>query len=412
MKVVYIAYQYPTLTQTFIQREVRALARAGVSVEVHAMRKKRPPAGFQMPEGTSLFTFSFLTIFSILWRFPIEFLRSPGLWIRGLKVFLKGTWRGSENAWINLLGFVFAVVKAADFRQKGVTHFHGVWATGMTTAACLLARMNQGTFSMGAHAFDVYRNGGDAFLQEKLKRAAFVHTTTQANIHYLKNLCSSARMVLSRRGLESLPESHQKSEKKPGDPFRILAVARLVSKKGLEHQLKICGELKKRGFFFEHQIIGDGPLRKDLENKIKEFSIEKEVVLRGALAPSEVQKSYAQTDLFWHSGLVDMQGDRDGLPNVIPEAMAWKIPVLSSPTPGADEAVIHGETGWIVDPQKTLEATEAILKLAGDPLLGSKLGEGGREWVKNHFMSDQNIEILVKEFRLLSGPFFSTMTSL
>lgn len=297
---------------------------------------------------------------------------------------------------INLLGVGFAFAKAEQFRQSDVNHYHGVWATGMTTAAALLAKMTGKKFSMGAHAFDVYRHGGDSFLKEKLARAAFVHTTTQANVRYLKGLVPIANVILSRRGLESLPDL---SHKKATLVFTLLSVARLVPKKGLEYQIKICQELKRQGFLFIHRIIGEGFLREELQLQIHQAGLEKEVLLLGALSQKEVQGYYAQSDLFWHTGLVDEDGDRDGLPNVIPEAFSWGLCVLSSPTPGADEAVIHGETGWIVDPFNIEASAEAIQCLAKDPKIRARLGESGRGWVEENFMSRHNAMILVEAFR-------------
>jgi glycosyltransferase involved in cell wall biosynthesis len=397
MKIAYIAYQYPTLTQTFIQREIKSVASLGVEIEVHAMRGKRIPAEYLIPAGVTIHPYFFSGLWLLFYQIPRELFRDPSLIIGGLR-FLKGKeWRGVDNLLINLLGLAFAFGNVERFRRSGVDHYHGVWATGMTTAAALLAKMTGKTFSMGAHAFDVYRHGGDMFLEDKLARAAFVHTTTEANVRHLRALVPRANVVLSRRGLVLLPDLSQKIKK--GDIFSMLSVARLVPKKGLEHQIRICKELKKRGFVFRHRIIGEGSLRETLQIQIREAGLEKEVELLGALSQKEVQSYYALSDLFWHAGLIDAEGDRDGLPNVIPEAFSWGLCVLSSPTPGADEAVMHGQTGWISDPREIESTAQAIQQLAGDEKLRIQLGVAARQWVEENFMSSKNAAILVGEYR-------------
>ncbi|MES2307943.1 MAG: glycosyltransferase [Verrucomicrobiota bacterium] len=399
MKIAYITYQYPTLTQTFIQREIKTVASQGVQIEVHAMRGQKVPADYILPPNVTLHPYFLSQLWLLIFQVPSELLRDPSLILSGIR-FLQGKkWRGIDNFLINLLGLGFAFAQADRFRRSDVDHYHGVWATGMTTAAALLAQMTGKTFSMGAHAFDVYRHGGDLFLEDKLHRSSFVHTTTLANVRHLKGLVPRANVILSRRGLESLPDLSLRKKGESSEAFQMLSVARLVSKKGLEYQIQICQELKSQGFNFRHRIIGDGPLRESLKKQINQAGLEQEVELVGALTQRDVQSYYAQSDLFWHAGLVDGEGDRDGLPNVIPEAFSWGLCVLSSPTPGADEAVVHEVTGWIVDPRKIKDSAQAIQFLANQSALRTQLGAAGRLWVEENFMSFKNAQILVKAYQ-------------
>ncbi len=400
MKIAYIAYQYPTLTQTFIQREIKSVAALGIEIEVHAMRGVKAPLNDSLPLRVTIHPFFLWRLWLLIFKIPRELVRDPSLVGSGIR-FLQGKkWRGADDFLINLLGVGFAFSTVEQFRKSDIDHYHGVWATGMTTAAALLAKMTGKRFSMGAHAFDVYRNGGDSFLKEKIARASFVHTTTLANVRYLQSLVPRAHVILSRRGLESLPDLAQKEGR---DIFGLLSVARLVPKKGLDYQIKICQELKRNGFVFIHRIIGEGILREELQRQIREAGLEKEIQLLGALSQSEVQRYYAKSDLFWHTGLVDAEGDRDGLPNVIPEAFSWGLCVVSSPTAGADEAVIHGETGWVLDPRQVEEGSQAIQALAKNHSLREKLGKSGRRWVEENFMSQKNAMILEEAFKAVKG---------
>ncbi len=397
MRVAYFAYRYPTLSQTFIQREIAAVARHGVEIQVNALRASPLPEGYQNSERVSLRQFSLWKLGMLLWRLPQELGRAPELVGEAIEILIRTPWRSWENLWINLLGAAVAVIEAERFRREPVDHFHGVWATGAATAAAVLGRLCGKPFSMGGHAFDIYRFGGDAWLDLKLARAKFVHTTTQANVRFLTGRVSLARVVLSRRGIASLPEL--KKSAVGSQKFKILSVARLVEKKGISFQIEAAAVLKKDGFLFDHRIVGEGPLLQKLKEQISRFGLEDSVFLMGALPHSEVERLYEEADLFLHTGLIDAEGDRDGLPNVIPEAFARGIAVVSSPTPGADEAVVHGVTGWVVDPRDSSALATAIQQLAGQPGLRESLGRAGRAWVDENFLSEKNAAILVQEFK-------------
>ena len=118
----------------------------------------------------------------------------------------------------------------------------------------------------------------------------------------------------------------------------------------------------------------------------------------GALDPDQVQEAYQWADIFLHTGVIDTQGDRDGIPNVIPEAFAHGLPVISSRTAGPMEAVTHEANGLIVDPSDTPALADAVKRLAGDAALRQRLGENGRHWVEENFLITRNAEILAKAF--------------
>ena len=110
-------------------------------------------------------------------------------------------------------------------------------------------------------------------------------------------------------------------------------------------------------------------------------------------------KHYAWADIFLHTGVVDSEGDRDGLPNVIPEAMSWGLPVISSREPGANEAVMDGLTGLVVDVTKAEELAKAILQLEQNWDLASSLAGNGRRWVEDNFLTETNTGILAEGMR-------------
>ena len=407
LKIAYVVMKFPTLSQTFIEREMRALAALGVQVEVHpCLDFRRAVDGPVPPELTVVRAGS---LAAVVWAGIVgavrEVARRPGLLWRGLRILWRHWPRHWEGWFHTVWGTLFALARAGEFRRRAPDVIHGAWATAPATVAAVLGELCGRPFSFGAHAYDLHRHGGDPLLAPKLDAARFVHTTTQANVDDLRRRFPgrSAEIVLSRRGLPRLPELAARAPRAAGAEVRILSVGRLVPKKGHALQIAACRELAGRGVAFRLRIIGEGPLRAGLTAAIAEAGLGAVVALEGERTPEETQAAYAWANVFWHTGIVDAQGDRDGLPNVIPEAFAHGLPVVSSAAGGAGEAVIDGETGFIVDPTDARALAGAVERLARDAELRRRLGVGGRAWVERNFLSEVNIQLLAEAFGRASG---------
>ena len=416
MRVVYFVMRYPSTTQTFIEREMFALAGQGVEVQVRPIWDFRPAsraAANPPPPG--------LTVvrpgppWRVLWAMAVgtacELVRRPSLLWRGWRLLLANLPRHGEGWFMTAWGTLTALALAASFRRGPRDElpdaFHGTWATAPATTAAVLGELCGRPFSFGAHAYDIHRHGGDPLLAAKLRAARFVHTTTQANVDHLaaRFPASRARIVLSRRGIgaEAFRRAGEILAARPAraadDALRLLSVGRLVGKKGQLHQIDACAELARRGRRFHLRIVGEGPLRPALAARVAAAGLEEQVTLEGELPPAAVWDAYAWADVFWHTGIVDAQGDRDGLPNVIPEAMACGLPVISSTAGGAGEAVADGVSGLIVaDPANPEALADAAERLAADPAWRARLGAAGRAWVEANFLSTVNIRLLVDAF--------------
>ncbi len=404
IRVAYFCSEYPVLSQTFLQREIRELAQQGFEVEIHSCCTKHdykldPPP----PEGTSVHHFPLLKtrefLIKLVKAFCREWKRRPVLILELLQGIME--WRNGvtkEKLTATLWGCYFALEKAEYFRNSPLKHVHATWATMPATAAGLIALLANKSFSFGAHAYDIYRDGGDPYLHLKLKWARFIHTTTIENVRHLTRLgADPQKVILARRGLEQLPEI--KERRKIGNKVRILSVGRLVPKKGHLHQIMACHLLKKMNIDFELTIVGDGELKYDLMDRVEELGLKDRINFVGALPPIEVQRAYEWADIFWHTGEIDKHGDRDGLPNVIPEAFSNQLPVICSRMAGANEAVTHLETGIVVDCTDEEQLAKAVKRLIDDEALRKRIAANGRKWVEENFSIQSNVSILAKAFR-------------
>jgi glycosyltransferase involved in cell wall biosynthesis len=150
---------------------------------------------------------------------------------------------------------------------------------------------------------------------------------------------------------------------------------------------------------FTLRIVGEGPLRDELEALTEKLELSHAVRFLGEASYSRVEEIYRESDVFWHTGIVALNGDRDGLPNVIPEAFLHGVPVIATDLPGSNEAVRHGVSGWVVSRPQSQDLASAVVELLSDEVLRAKVIEGGHEWVRTHFNLAQNIRPLAQAFR-------------
>ncbi|HUI05400.1 MAG TPA: glycosyltransferase [Verrucomicrobiae bacterium] len=406
--IAYILMKYPSWSQTFLEREIAGLMRQGLRVEVHSLWRARPEAPPSTEAGAgpagqdlTVHYFHWWEAAQLVVALPRELRRDRNLLRDGRQLVARYGQTGRTDFLKNLWGAIFAVCRARQFRDHRVRLVHGAWAASPATAAAVLGRLCRIPFSFGAQAYDIYEQGGDQFLEPKLRAASFVHTTTQSNVAYLRQRVPQARLVMARRGLDRLPPDVERSGT-PG-PIRILSVARLAPIKGHQHQLAACAVLKKWNVPFVARIIGDGELKPELEQQINVLGLVDSVTLCGGQRQEQVHQAYEWADIFWHTGVVDARGNRDGLPNVIPEAFAHQLPVICCRARGATEAVADGVTGLVVDVTDPVALATAVRRLIENEPLRRRLGKNGRRWVEENFLIGDNVAILAEAFREAMG---------
>lgn len=337
-------------------------------------------------------------LLTLFWLIPYEASRRPAVLrqlLHGLFTRRAPSWL---NFWENMLGAGFACVVARELRRDPPDHIHAAWGGGPATAAWLLWRIDGHRFSAAAHAYDIFEHGGDWWLRDKLEQAAFTHTSTEmARRALIERGLEAAKIVCIRRGLDRLPVL---KPLRPGrQPIHLVSVARLVEKKGLDHQLRIHAALRAAGVPFSARIIGDGPLRAELENLAGRLGIAADVTFTGHLPQHEVWSALSWADALLHTGIIAPSGDRDGLPNVIPEAMSAGVLVVTSPAAATTEAVTQGVTGLVIPVENTADWVSAIRRLSVDDAFAEKLRGAARLWVEENFDAHRNAARLLAKFR-------------
>ncbi|MFT3877371.1 MAG: glycosyltransferase family 4 protein [Propioniciclava sp.] len=358
-KIGYVLKMYPRFSETFIVSEILAREAAGEQIVVYSLR---PPAGtrfhaelarvqapaHQVPRASSARGF---------WASWASAGDDPALATgisRALPLLLAAAHDDAEQA--------IAVARMA--LAHGVTHLHAHFASTATTVARLAAAIAGLPYSFTAHAKDIFHAGVDpADLQAKLRDAHHAVTISDYNRRHLRSTFgpdACARLRLVRNGLE-LDRFPYLPRTQPAPVPRLLAVGRLVEKKGFALLVDAVARLRDRGIVCTLDIVGDGPLREPLAEQIARLDLSDRVWLRGPRTQSEVGAMLRGHDLFVAPFVVGSDGNADGLPTVLLEAMASGIPCVAAAVTAVPEVIRDGETGWLVPTGDVDALTDALI---------------------------------------------------
>ena len=432
--VAYVVKGFPRLSETFIASEIYRLEQAGIPlrlyvlkpVEDHERGARHLVVGRIRAEPVYLpATSSFSGLSRTRWlarnlpaflpplrriarRRPLGLLRAGRAaladalrarafwWSLPRKVFLREL----------LLGIALAdrLLEAGDVR-----HLHAHFAHGSTTVTWYASRITGVPFSFTGHARDIYTEklnpGG--LLPRKIQAARFVVTCTEANRRHLRELGDGADVHRVYHGLsvdfarilaESAPEQARNGR------FRVLSVGRLVEKKGFDVLVEAVGILADRGVPVEAVIVGHrAPLEPEvgpqLERAIAELGLDGRVHLLGSMTQAQLFEEYRRASAFCLPCRVAGSGDRDGIPNVMVEAMACGVPVIGTEVSGLPELVVSGRNGLLVPPEDPGAVAEALVRLYREPDYARELGREAEKTVRERFDGERLATELASLFR-------------
>jgi glycosyltransferase involved in cell wall biosynthesis len=395
LRIIYVIGTYPLLTTTFIDREIAGLRRRGVDVRVVSLRH---PHGTLSPGQTTegVEYVRPVRLGSLVRSHLTYLLRSPGTYLKTLAGLVSAP-HPSLSARAKTAGhFVLAVHVTAVIAGLGpADRIHAHFVDRAALVALVAARFLDLPYSATAHANDIYVD--PVLLDLKLGEADFVATCTGANATHLKAVAPGASQVRTLyHGLDV--GAYDPGPRPPSDRPVLLAVGQLKEKKGFSHLVEACRLLVEAGRSFTCEIVGEGPLRPQLEQAIAANGLDDVVSLRGALPHEQVKAAYRRAEVFVLPCVVGADGDRDGIPNVILEAMASGLPVVSTDLSGIPEAVEDGVSGLLVPPGDAPALAQALSGLLDDSELRRRFGEMGRKLVADAFDVEANVERLLREY--------------
>lgn len=435
MKIAFLFPAFPNLHQTFVLWEVLALRRRGIDLALYSI--KRPVTRTQQPEGAALqaeVRYLPPTLSPAVLAANLAMLgRAPGRYLRACISVVRGWWadRAAGREWrrtdisddapdrelttseylrgrfnrsplLYLLKSLWLIPGAVwlgrDLQSRGIARVHAHWASYSATMALLVHWLFDIPFSFTAHAYDIYLV--PRLLGVKVRDAEFAVTCARVNADFLRALggpAASDRVIVNYHGVSL--ERFRPGARAPrgGGPPCIVTCGRLEPYKGHHVLLRAIAALPRPA---RCVIVGEGPQRQRLEQLAAELGIAERVEFTGPVPQSRLAELYAQADLFvLASVILERSGKRDVIPNVLVEAMAMQVPVISTNIAGIPELIADRANGRLVPPNDVAALAAAIAELLDDEPQRQRLAKAALETVHARFDREVNIEELAALFR-------------
>ena len=397
--VGYIVSTWPRLSATFILNEVLAVERSGVPLRIFSIKDPDgEPVHARVAQVRARVTYLSLRRH---WKSALQanlrlLCRQPGRYCRALLQALR------YRRWGVLQRFFQAGYLAHELSREPVAHLHAHFAHAPAPVAMFTHQLTGIPYTFTAHAKDIYVETPPELLRAEAQRAQAVITCTEYNRQYLSSQmgpASSGKLHCIYHGLDASQFQFAWPRVSDAGPPVILSVARLVEKKGLSDLIVAAGILRRRGRRFQVEIIGNGPLRQALEAQVMQLGLSDRVKLLGVQTYDMVCLAYQRASIFALPCVVTADGDRDGIPNVLLEAMGSGIPVVSTPVSGIPELIESERDGLFVPPNSPTELADALDRLLTQPELSERLARAAKAKIEAHFSIDRSSTQLLALFQ-------------
>ncbi len=417
-RIGYIIRSYPRLSQTFIVNEILALEQQGVALHLFPITDPHEPI-VQAQVGQVRAPVDYLEQargrgrvalaadhMAAMRAAPARYARARA-YVAQRADLDQGYTSASRAECFDMAVYLAALLRREARAGRPIGHLHAHFAHDPTLIALLAQQLTGISFSFTAHARDLVQIPAH-LLNERTARATAMLTCSATNLEYIDQvmpaeLQAKVRLIhhgVNLAGFQPLPGrlseetgAAQMAEVGAGQEIsaasnsvpRILSVGRLVEKKGFPDLINACALLRDAGLAFRCAIYGEGPLEGELRALIDTLGLADAVTLPGACSQQELIPELQRADLFALASFVTDDGDRDGVPNVLVEAMACGLPVVSTTVAGIPELVKTGENGVLVPPRDVAALADALAKLLRDPAERARMARAARRTVVEHF---------------------------
>jgi glycosyltransferase involved in cell wall biosynthesis len=407
-RVAYLSSRYPAVTLAFIQREVLAVRRQGLEIDTYAIRRATQDAVLSAEDRrefeatTAVLPPNWLELIGSHAR---AFLGAPRAYLGTLRRALALSPPGARGLLWQFFYFVEAMVLWRRCERRGTRHVHVHFANVASDVALLVAhygtRAGGGppwSWSFTMHGPTEFYDVAAHRLAQKAADAAFVACIGDFARSQLMGLLPPdawGKLHVVHCGVELSVFDGRRAPAADEGELRILNVAQLERRKGQAVLIESIAQLVDAGLPIRATIVGEGPERPALERLCEQLGVTDRVELVGAVGQDEIRDYYTRADVFC------MPSFAEGVPVVLMEAMAMRLPVVATRVMGVPELVEHGVSGLLVAPGRTDELASALRELATSPELRSRLGESGRQVVSERYDVEESARKLAA---LLTAP--------
>ncbi len=393
-KLFYITSLFPVVTQTFISRELKELERNGIEVEVVSLKNSPENVDKEDLPGTEivyvpyLFSlrvahFCFLSLLKYNWKI----LKEAGY------IFFKLLPRP-----VRVLKFAAIIPKSLFLveylRRQQAAHIIAHWATVPATCAFFISRVSDLPFSFSAHAWDIFVEGNELLLPEKIREAGAVFTCTKYNFQTLKRISrGTGNIILMYHGIEL--SKYEYSEPDTKNKPLLAAGGSLVPQKGLDVLIRALSLLKEKGPIPKTIIFGEGIEKHRLLKLVESLEMNTDVEFPGTMPHAQVIEMLKSVDIFVMPSVTARNKFIDGLPNVVAEAMACGAAVVASAISGIPELIRNNIDGILVPSGDSAALAGAIERLMNDSAKTKDMSINARKRVEEEFSVARNIIPLI-----------------
>ncbi len=382
-EIAYLNSEYPSLSHTFIEREVRGVRAHGVGVKTFSIRRPGPSGrlGRAHEEAAVETEYVLDGVAKLLASGVVAFVRNPAGFLRAHVAAQRLAPGGLKARALHMAYALEGARLARMLRRRGLRHVHVHMANNGAAVALLACTYDRRlSYSLSIHGpaefWDVVR----LRVGVKAERATFVRC--------ISNFCRSQVMAWTDpsawerfhvvpTGVD--PNRFVPAAARPQDRLRILNVARLAPVKGHSLLLEVCARLSAAGVAWSLDLVGDGPLRASLERKAVDLGIGDRVTFSGPVSQDEIVAHFDA------SNVLVMSSFNEGVPVVAMEAMASGMAVVATRVGGMTELVEHESTGLLVDAGSADSLVSALTRLAGAPEVRAAMGAAGRAAVARRY---------------------------
>jgi len=400
VRIGYLYSRYPVLSQTFCDAEMLELERRGHEIVLASLYPPKTPLRHE---------------YLAKLQAPIRYAPSShdldkqarkakrlGLWPYALVQKHEEKYGAEYKAALRARNALFFVEL---FKRERVPHFHVHFANRAAHTAMFVKEISGIPFSITAHGQDFMSDlGSDELLRELCATAEFVGAETDYSRDMLAARCPESGEKIFRvyNGIDLTRFPAAQTKRHSMGPVRFLSTGRLIPFKGFDILIDACAQLQNRALNFACEIIGDGPLRAELEARVAQHKLQERIHFAGEQSQNYVLRALRNSDIFVLASAPDERGASDIFPTVIAEAMASERPVVSTTVAGIPELVANSKTGVLVPPDDASALADAMDKLAREENLRDDFGRAGRRRIEQEFTIEKTIEPLLERFAALA----------
>jgi colanic acid/amylovoran biosynthesis glycosyltransferase len=396
--IAYLLHRFPRITDTFIMREVRALQKGGIDIQIisiweptlretdaKVMNEWTRQTHFLLPQSILS---AVQTLCVIMIRSPIRFMSAVHLAFATARPGLKGLIKQSFY-------LAEAMLASEVLRQKGIAHVHNHFGDHSGIVTMLAARLCNISYSISFHGPHVFFDGDLARIKEKVSHASFVRCISyfcRSQVILFSQSTNLSALKIVHCGLDLQDYQFRLPREKVE---KLYCAARLAPEKGFEFLIEAVKILVDRKCDVELRIVGDGPDRNALERMARDLGVLNRVHFLGPLDEAAKMRELYEADLFVLPSLAE------GLPSSITEAMAVGVPVIATNIAGTSELVEQERTGLLVRPSDPQALANAIVAMIDNYDFRKRATELGRQRVVEEF--DVNKETLKLQEYLINS---------